>query len=312
MTTLRIIRASSREQNDLLAPRIAALRAHGFDVLYDDLPPDPTWLYAAAAADVRAAALTRALTEKESDVVVCARGGYGASDLLPLLPWDELARARPKVVVGFSDVSALQSALYARLGWASLHGPMPATVLWGQNGVDHDVRSLLTTLHALGREHTIAGEMEVTPVDRAKAPDAAGKLFGGCFTVLTNLFGTSYLPRSLKDHIVFIEDTDEHPARLMRAFNQWTQAGILDGARALVVGYLRHLGDSIPDCAPFVYEQFARRTALPVFHTRAFGHTCPNAPLMVGADARIEGGKLTWRFDPSSTRKTGPKGASAS
>lgn len=297
MTTLRIVRASSREQNDLLAPRIAALRAHGFDVLYDDSPPDPTWTYTAAKASVRAESLRAALTERTSDVVLCARGGYGASDLLPLLPWDELARARPKILVGFSDVSALQSALDAKLGWPSLHGPMPATVLWGHNGVDHDVKALLQTLHAIGRQQPVTQSIDVTPVG-TPPETVSGSLFGGCFTVLTNLFGTPYFPKSLKDRILFIEDTDEHPARLMRAFNQWLQTGLLAEARALVIGYLRNLGEKIDDCAPFVYEQFAQRSPIPVYQTRAFGHTSPNAALMLGAAARIENHTLTWRYAP--------------
>jgi muramoyltetrapeptide carboxypeptidase len=299
-TTLRIIRASSREQTDLLQPRLAELRAAGFSVLYDDLPADPTWPYAAAAAPLRARAIADALLEPGTTAVLCARGGYGASDTLPLLPWDRLAGAPAKLLVGFSDVSALHSALYTRLGWQTLHAPMPATALWGKGGEAGDVSATLAAVstHAAGKP--IAGEMTVTAVTPTGAPSGgprpiSGRLFGGCFTVLTNLIGTPYLPQSLRDHIVFIEDTDEHPARLMRALNQWLQSGVLDGARALVIGYLRNLGDKIPDCAPFVYEEFARRTPLPVFSTPLFGHTCPNYPLAVGADATIASGHLRWQ-----------------
>ena len=64
-----------------------------------------------------------------------------------------------------------------------------------------------------------------------------GKLFGGCFSVLTNLVGTSFLP-DLAGHILIFEDIEEHPARLMRYWKQWEYAGILTGVEAVVFGRL--------------------------------------------------------------------------
>lgn len=297
--TIRIIRPSSREQTDLLPARADELRQCGFEVLYDDLPRDPSWPYVAATIQDRAEALAAALTEDASDVVLCARGGYGASDLLPHLPWSALGKARPKLLVGFSDISALHAALYEKLAWPSLHAPMPATVLWRKDGMNDDADALLTVIRDVIQRKSAGHALAVEPVSTPGGSAAIeGTLFGGCFTVLTNLIGTPYLPRSLAGHIVFIEDTDEHPARLMRAFNQWLQSGLLDGAQALVVGHLRGLGDKIPDAAPFVYERFAARSPLPVFKTTAFGHTSPNFPLLNGARAAIaaDGRTLTWRY----------------
>ncbi len=293
---LRIIRPSSREQNDLLQPRVGELRALGFDVAYEDLPADAAWAYTSGTRQDRARALESALCESSSDVVVAARGGYGASDLLVELDWAKLKRSKPKLIVGFSDVSALHSACYAQLGWPGLHAPMPATTLWHKDGQHDDIDALLANLTKFHNGGETTGSLPLSVV----TPDAPnrldGTLFGGCFTVLTNLIGTPYFPKSLAGHVVFIEDTDEHPARLMRAFNQWIQSGVLTGAKAIVVGYLRNLGEKIPDCAPFVYQQFAARTPTPVYSTPLFGHTTPNFPLMVGATAAIENQRLSWRM----------------
>ena len=301
--TLRIIRPSSREQTDLLGERLEEFRRLGFPVLYDDLPPDPTWPYVAAPALMRAQALTGALAEAASDVVLCARGGYGASDLLPLIDWKRLEGRPPKILVGFSDVSALHAALTTKLGWPGLHAPMPATALWKKNGVTHDVDAMLAILDTL---HRGADATHCVKVERIGAPTTApinGRLFGGCFTVLTNLLGTPFFPASLAGRVVFFEDTDEHPARLMRAFNQWIQTGALIGVQALVIGHLRNLGDKIEDSAAFVYDRFAERSPVPVFRAPSFGHTSPNEPLMLGAEATIERGTLTWHFDPKNFRK---------
>lgn len=291
--TIRIIRPSSREQTDLLPARIDELRQSGFEILYDDLPRDPTWPYVASPTRMRADALAAALLESGTDAVWCARGGYGASDLLPLLPWAQLAQATAKPVIGFSDASALHSALATKLGWPCLHAPMPATALWR----NEDGGILATILMALKTGEEAHYSLPLEAVSRTSSA-IDGELFGGCFTVLTNLIGTPYLPPTLKGRIVFIEDTDEHPARLMRAFNQWLQSGRLDGAKALVVGHLRNLGDKIDDAAAFVYERFAERSPIPVFKTKAFGHTAPNFPLMLGARAQIaaNGSSLTWRY----------------
>jgi muramoyltetrapeptide carboxypeptidase len=131
-----------------------------------------------------------------------------------------------------------------------------------------------------------------------------GPLFGGCFTVLSALIGTPYFPKTLAGHLVFVEDTDESPARLMRALNQWLQAGALAGVKALVVGHLRGLGDKVPDSAPFVLREFARRTGLPVFHAPACGHTSPNEALMIGAQGVVAGGRLSWRLAPPASGRT--------
>lgn len=292
---LRIIRPSSREQNDLLSPRIAELEAAGFQVRYDDLPPDPHWAYTSSTVAERAKALEAALTEDSTDVVMAARGGYGASDLLASLDWKKLGSAKPKLLVGFSDISALHSALYARLGWPGLHAPMPATTLWKKNGAE-DVAALLANLgRFLGGGET-SGSLPLTRVSRNAPAKIDGTLFGGCFTVLTNLIGTPFFPTSLAGHVLFFEDTSEHPGRLMRAFNQWRYSGALTGVRAIVLGSLRALGEKITDDAPFVYARFADQTTIPVFSTPLFGHTSPNFPLMVGAAAEIDGDRLTWRL----------------
>jgi muramoyltetrapeptide carboxypeptidase len=177
---------------------------------------------------------------------------------------------------------------------------MPATVLWRHAGERRDVDAVAAAVRALGAGASAQQEIAVRairPADADGAPLApiSGPLFGGCFSVLTGLIGTPYFPRSLDGHVVFIEDVDEHPGRLVRALNQWLQSGALRGVRALVVGHLRKLGDRIPDDAPFVLDMFATRAGVPVFHTPLVGHTSPNFPMFLGAQATIAGASLRWQ-----------------
>jgi len=290
--TIRIIRPSSREKNNLLPDRIRELEGAGFRILYDEIPQDPAWPHTAGSITDRANAFQNALLESESDFVMVARGGYGASDLLPRLDWNQIKTARPKWLVGFSDISALQSALFVKAGWPAIHGPMLATELWGQNDYRADIEETLAI--ATGQQRS--GTMTIRPVgDLAKsARNVSGTLFGGNLSVLTNLIGTPYFPKSLKGMVVFFEEITENPGELCRDLSHWTLSGVLEGTAAVVIGHLRGLGKDIPDCAPYVYEEMARRTGVPTFATDRFGHTCPNHPLVVGAQAQVSDGQLRW------------------
>lgn len=299
--TLRIVRASSREKLDLLAGRRDELHASNVATLYEDLEPDQRWWYTAASPEARAKALESALTETTSDFVISARGGYGASDLLPLLDWQRIGAAKPKIVIGFSDVSAIHSALYTRFKRVGLHAPMPATTLWRKDGENVDVDCLLETLKTLKAGREAVCELPLTRIS-GKGTAINGQLFGGCFTVLTALTGTPYLPKTLGGHIVFLEDTDENPGRIMRCLNHWLQSGHMEGVRGVILGNLRGLGQNVPDSAPFVLEEFARRVGdIPVYHSPNFGHTSPNMPMMVGADAVLENDRLVWRHRASTS-----------
>jgi muramoyltetrapeptide carboxypeptidase len=177
---------------------------------------------------------------------------------------------------------------------------MPATVLWGQQG-RADVDQLLGLLRDWPRQGTWQGGIAVRPIGTtaahaARAEGVQGTLFGGCLSVLTNMIGTPYFPKSLAGHVVFCEDTGENPGRLLRYFNQWVQSGALRGAQAFVVGHLRGLGDNVEDNAPFAYERFAAVSPVPVFASADFGHTSPNYPLAIGSKATLSNGRLTWRL----------------
>ena len=301
--SIRIIRPSSREQENLLPARIEWLTRQGFRVLHEELPADPDWAYAASSAKHRAEALTTALGENETSAILCARGGYGASDILPLIDWSSLRKrleGRPsKLLVGFSDVSALHAAILSELGWSGLHAPMPATSLWYKDGLTSDVDALISIL----RGTLLGGKIPVRGVGRqnlSAASGLSGELWGGCLSVLTNLIGTPWIkPAAMAGRIFYFEDVGEHPARIMRFLNQWQQSGHLDGVKALVIGSLTGLAPAVPDNADFVSTQIAKRFGIPTFKTEAFGHVCPNMPMGFGTPCTIRalphgGAELSW------------------
>lgn len=290
LTRLRIIEPAGTADPDALARNMARLRTAGFSLAWEPSTRDPQTPMSAASDAERARTLQHALTEPDSDVVVAARGGYGASSLLTHLDWDAIGAAEPKMLIGFSDICVLHSAMLTALGRAGLHGPMPGSALYGQHNEDIEILQRLLT-----QGLPFNSELEVAPLQR-DADSASGWLFGGNLAALTNLIGTPWFPSSLHDSIVFLEDVGEHAGRTGRYFNQWCQSGAMDGVRAIVLGQFIQSGEGNAGKRENIVNEISRRVDCPVFETMAFGHVSPNYPLAIGASASIAGGKLRWHL----------------
>lgn len=284
-----VIDPSGAPVTQALETNFAALEAAGFSFdrrAYSDACGDRLGEAGTAA---RAALLNGALADY--DAIVCARGGYGISDLLDRLDWPALRASAPRLVVGFSDITALQCALYAQLGWASLHAPMPGSTLWRPGG--GDVAAVVDVLRGWPGE--CGGSIAV---DGDGAAAVEGRLFGGCLSVVGALIGTPYFPGSLAGHVLFIEDVNENATRILRYWNQFRQAGVLDGVTAVVLGRFVHVDESERAALDDLPARIAERCDCPVLTSPDFGHVCPNFPLMTGAAATIADGRLRWEFSP--------------
>ena len=286
---IHVLEPSGPPESDVLDRNLRAIRQQGFEVDYTPCSADAKTRLEIQGIEIRLGALQSAL-DSNSRYLLSARGGYGASELLSRLDWDALTKEVPRVLIGFSDVSALQSALYARLKWPSLHAPMPGSSLW-QGG--EDVRALLDLLRS---DRPWTGSIDVAPVSRTPELKCQGRLFGGCLSVLSNLVGTPNLPSDLSGHILFFEDTGESAPRLLRYWRQWLDSGLLKGVSAVVFGRFTEMG-SMTEADTWAVTELAARTPCPVFSSRDFGHVTPNLPLAIGAQAEIRHDRLLWNLD---------------
>jgi len=286
---IHVLEPSGPPESDVLDRNLRAIRQQGFEVDYTPCSADAKTRLEIQGIEIRLGALQSAL-DSNSRYLLSARGGYGASELLSRLDWDALTKEVPRVLIGFSDISALQSALYARLKWPSLHAPMPGSSLW-QGG--EDVRALLDLLRS---DRPWTGSIDVAPVSRTPELKCQGRLFGGCLSVLSNLVGTPNLPSDLSGHILFFEDTGESAPRLLRYWRQWLDSGLLKGVSAVVFGRFTEMG-SMTEADSWAVTELAARTPCPVFSSRDFGHVTPNLPLAIGAQAEIRHDQLLWNLD---------------
>jgi muramoyltetrapeptide carboxypeptidase len=228
----------------------------------------------------RAAELNRYLRDPAIRGLVCARGGYGLMRILPDLDAAAL-RARPKVIVGFSDVTALLAWARVRGGVRSVHGPV-VTQLASLRAADHERLFALLEGAALPRPYV----QRLRPVRGGRA---RGRLVGGNLEVLSRLVGTPYWP-SLRGTILFLEEVGERPYRLDRTLTQLTLARTLAGVAGVVVGDLvgcQEPGRTGPGAQAVVAERLGR-LGVPVCLGLPVGHGRRNLALPVGARAVLD------------------------
>lgn len=259
---IRVVAPSSRFDRTRFESGIEALEERGFRVAFrDDIFSDERYL--AGSDERRAEELREAFEDPDASVVWCARGGYGAQRLYPLLDTFELSH--PKWLVGFSDITALHGWVRRR-GFQSIHGPNITTLRdWSTEARD-ETFSLLTggTWQGWTVEGLTGGPDEVE-----------GRLVGGNLTVLASLMGSSEQP-FFKNEILCIEDVGERPYRLDRAIEQLIQAGVLDGVAGVVLGNFLNCdelrdGELILSGEVIVSERLAQ-AGIPVFTQGPFGH----------------------------------------
>ncbi len=244
--------------------------------------------YFAGADAPRLAALHQALGDPEARAVLCARGGYGVTRLLGALDPGRL-RAHPKVIVGFSDITALLSWALVRAGLRSIHGP---------------VITQLATLHPEDVQRL--GELLRGEVPSPLLSEQGTVIHGGCvegplivanLEVLRALIGTRYMP-PLSGAILALEEVGERPYRIDRALTHFLSSGALRGIRGVVVGQLvgchepegGHIGPSAHD----VVVERLETLGVPVVTGFPFGHDSGrNAALPFGARARLDADNCT-------------------
>ena len=227
--TIGVVAPSSGIRNDRVERGIAVLEEKGFRVAVGDHVFDRHG-YLAGIDSARAADFTAMFARKDVDAVFCARGGYGAVRVLPLIDWSAVS-ANPKPFVGYSDITTLHLALERRARLVTVHGPMVASLGGGLSEASATcLWNILTSSEPMGKVHS--GDARIATQTPGKA---TGRLAGGCLALLAAAVGTPDEP-DFRDRIVLLEDVDEAVYRVDRYLAQLLGAGILQQAAGFVIG----------------------------------------------------------------------------
>lgn len=231
----------------------------------------------------RARDLQVALDIPEVKAIFCARGGYGAGRILPLLDWKGFLKD-PKWIIGLSDITYLHGHINSNLGVETIHGPMPAMF---QSSSWNSAKCL---------KSAVFGELQETTFDGHKlnrTGTRSGELVGGNLSILYALSGTSYFPTT-HGRILFIEDLDEYLYHIDRMMLNLKLSGHLENLEGLIVGGLTEMNDNaIPfgKTAQEIVLEYADEFAFPVCFDFPAGHVEENMSMYFGREITLTVGE---------------------
>ena len=231
--------------------------------------------YLAGSDAHRARIFMQFITDPSIDAVWCARGGYGSMRLLPLLDY-ALIRDNPKIVIGFSDITALLVTLYARCAFVTYHGPVITSLGEGSLATKSSITQVVT------RGETVTLFSNTGQI--ISPGEGIGPVIGGNLTILSHLMGTPFMP-SLDGHILFVEDCDEKPYRIDRMITQMRLSGCLDHISGLMLGCFSDCGSSLEISA--IFEDCFKGWNIPVLGGFDIGHKRTNLTIPIGVRAHL-------------------------
>ncbi len=263
--------------------------------------------YLAGSDSRRAEELMQAFRDPEVKAIFPGTGGYGTMRMLDLLDY-EVIRANPKILIGFSDITALHAAINRKAGLITWHSPNPQWGLGGEVKIEQWERNYLTKFS----EKYFFAAVEAAEQNRPRPlsytieiPEgvprpmlvgtgtARGRLTGGNLSLVAALEGTPYA-LDTQDAILLIEDVREAPYRIDRMLRQLKLAGKLDNLRGAILGQFTKSSDREDNdeedpwfLVNGVLRQYFEPLGIPVLMNYPVGHHVMNATLPLGGQVEI-------------------------
>lgn len=247
---------------------IKQLTALGFTVINPEFPtvlPSPR---------EKADQIHAAFADPGIDIILAQRGGYSAMKSLPFIDF-ELIKQHPKIIAGFSDLTALLNPIYERSGLVTLHAPMVINL---DTPTPFTIASFMNGLNGYPEKNLLKG----APVKVYNPGIASGTLKGGNLITMTALIDTEWDVK-VEDSILFLEDVDEKLHQVDRYLTQWILSGKLKGVKGLILGDFRGIRSSQ------VYQILSSQMGLdfPVIHCPYIGHVKNKITLPVGGEVEL-------------------------
>ena len=246
--------------------------------------------YLAGRDNDRAADVNAMFGDTSVQAILTVRGGWGCNRILPLLDY-ALIRSHPKILLGYSDITSLLNAIYARSGIVTFHGPV-GTSTWNAFTTNH-VKRLLFNGETLKLQNPLLSSDPITTaqfrVATINSGTARGRLVGGNLSVLTAMVGSPYLP-PWNQTILFVEETGEDIYRVDRMLTQLQLAGILDQIVGFIFGQCTDCGPGKEKETLTLMEVLKHILPLgiPAWYGSAIGHIQDKFTLPVGVEVEID------------------------
>ena len=243
--------------------------------------------------------LHQAFADKEVNAIWCVRGGYGASRFLPDLDFN-LIKKNPKILIGYSDITALHLAIHQNTGLVTFHGPVAAST-YSDYAKKHVVNVLMNPPAPYKIElspDNIAKESNLFKTETITKGKARGKLIGGNLSLLTAMAGTPFALRDTKGKILFTEDVGEQPYRVDRMLTQLRQTIDLRQLAGIALGVFEDCNpkDTNSQSLIEVIKDRLGDLGIPVIYGLSFGHIRDQFTLPIGIEAELDTENATMTF----------------
>ena len=275
--------------------RKAAIESLGLEVEFGEHYFD-RFGYFGGEDEARASDINRFFADPDIRMIF-ARGGWGSARVLPLLDYDTIA-GNPKVLLGYSDATALITGVHAQTGLVTFHGPSPLD----RFSTGHFERVIMQgDAYTMENPTDVDDDKLVQTEDRLQlltSGKATGPLYGGNLTVLTNIMASPYLP-DFDGAILFLEDVNEAVYRVDRMLTELKLAGVLDRIAGFVFGRCTECGSgnsfgslTLED----VLQQHIVPLGIPAFNGSMIGHIDRQFTLPLGVGVEIDADAGTIRL----------------
>lgn len=274
--------ASPVSAESVLTGAVECLKQLGFRVILGNstVPRDG---YLAGNDQKRASDLEQLWEDDSLAAIWCLRGGYGSSRILSQLNYNLWSRT-PKILVGFSDITALELALWSQVQLVSFHGPVLTTL----NNPFSSGQALKTLSGRPGNECLEwPGDRQPCSLVTLQPGRAEGLLLGGNLATLVSLLGTPYFP-DLAHGLLFIEEVNEAAYRIDRMLTQLRHCGVLGRLRGILIGQCVPIpGETSTDLIAVFQERLAD-LKIPVAYGWPIGHLDQQWTLPQGVTAEFD------------------------
>ena len=276
----------------------------GFRVLLDEKMPDRKSGYLAGQDKDRIEELNLALRDPNVRGIFPVRGGFGLTRILDQIDFAAL-RNDPKIIIGYSDLTALHLAIARKSRVISFHSPMPMSNLVHCNLPEHEYAnsSFARMLFCDRYPQSIDGTTIEIPAGekilKIKGGKSQGRLMGGNLSLLCATLGTPFAVEP-KGTILFMEDVNEAPYRVDRLMSQLRLACVLESVEGIIVGQFTNKDPGEAKQIDQIIAEYATTIRCPMIANFPIGHVPNNATLPHGARVELDAdrGVVVFREDP--------------
>lgn len=289
---------------------IAYLRSRGYEIVNGSLYRKQD-SYRSGTIQERAQEFNQLLYNEKVQILMASIGGNNTNSILPYIDYEYLKK-HPKIIIGYSDTTALLLAVYVKTGLVTFYGPaaassfgeLPPFVDWTFKYFESMIKSEIICpydyqMPEFWTDEVIKWDEQNRSKEQykndwicVKPGVCQGRLIGGNLNTMEGFFGTEYMPEIKKGDILFIEDSLKDACTIERSFSLLKLAGVLDRVSGIILGKHEKFDDNGTGRKPYeILQEVLGETEIPILTEFDCCHTHPMFTLPIGCQVKLDAEK---------------------